>query len=119
VFIDNLLARERAQRAIGKAASALCLKLEQDAVSGRDMILVCRQILDLWIEGGGASLDDEVIGILGIDSQCDHVMLPPDTRKPRFSAYDDEEAEIESLGEFFLPSFTREMRELADRFNDS
>jgi hypothetical protein len=117
MFINNLPAREHAERVIGDAASEFSDRLERDEVTAREMILACRRFLNLWIEGGGASIDDEVIGLLGIESQCDHVMLRPGQRKPRFPEYDgDEEAEIERLGEFFLPSFAREMRELVQRF---
>jgi hypothetical protein len=64
-------------------------------------------------------LDDEVIGVLGIESQCDHVMLRSGQRKPRFTPeFDDEDTEIEKLGSFFRVGFERDMRELAERFDD-
>ena len=101
---------------MGRIATELTNQLERGEVTSREMILACRRILDLWIEGGGASIDDEVIGVLGIEAQCDHVMLRLGQRKPRFPKYDDEEAETESLGAFFRDGFIREMRDLAERF---
>lgn len=109
-------ARQNVERAIGNAATDLTLQLARGEVSAREMILMCRHILDLWIESGGSSLDDEVIGVLGIESQCTHVMLQPGQPRPPIPAYDDEEAEIESLGRFFRVYFTREMQELSERF---
>ena len=119
VFINDLPARERAEHAIGAVARYLNRRVEQGEVTAREMISACRYILDLWVQGGGASSDDEVIGVLGIESQCDHVMLRPGQPKPRFPEYDDEALEIEELGRFFQASFAREMRELADRFDGS
>jgi hypothetical protein len=117
MFINDLPRRERAEQTIGEVAAALSQRLEKGEVSAREMIVACRQILDLWIDGGGSSLDDEVVGLLGIESQCDHVMLRPGQREPRNPEYDDEDAEIEQLGSFFREGFTREMRDLTRRFN--
>ncbi len=111
--------RQQAEREIGRFAAELTRRLEAGEISAREMILACRNILDIWVEAGGASTDDEVIGVLGMESQCDHVMLRPGWRKPRFPAYDDEEAEIESLGTFFRDYFAREMRDLATQFHDA
>lgn len=120
MFINDLPKRERVEREIGALSADYLARLERNALGAREMILGCRQILDLWIEGGGASLDDEVIGLLGIESQCDHVMLRPGQRKPRFPQYDgNEDAEIDRLGIFFAASFEREMRELSGRFNST
>lgn len=117
MFINDLPRRERAEREIGDIATNLSRRLEREEVSAREMIMTCRQILDAWIDGGGASLDDEVIGVLGIESQCDHVMLRPGQRRPRHPAYDgDEDAEIQRLGIFFREGFRREMQELSERF---
>lgn len=115
----NRREREQVERDIGALAADFVARIEGQAVDAREMILGCRQILDLWIDGGGSSLDDEVIGLLGIESQCDHVMLRPGQRKPRSPQYDgDEQTEIAALGLFFMGSFAREMRELRDRFGD-
>lgn len=119
MFINNLPARERAEQSIGALAQYLNYRLERGEVTPREMISACRYILDLWVKGGGASSDDEVIGVLGIESQCDHVMLRPGQVKPRFPEYADEEAEIEELGRFFKESFALEIRELSERFDGS
>ena len=116
--INNLPLRESIERRIGRLAADAVLRFEQSDVSASDMILTCRRLLDLWVEGGGASTDDEVVGVLGIESQCDHVLLGPGQRRPRFPEYHDEQAEIESRGVFFRDAFIREMRELAARFNE-
>jgi hypothetical protein len=116
MFINDVPNRERAEQEIGRAAAELTRRLERGEVTAREMILACRQILGLWIGSGGASIDDEVIGVLAIESQCDHVMLRPGHRKPRFPEYDDEDAEIERLGAFFREQFATEMRELAQRY---
>jgi hypothetical protein len=120
MLINDLPKRARIEREIGRIAGELTRQLEQGDVAAREMILACRQILDLWVESGGASTDDEVIGVLGIESQCDHVMLRPGQRKPRFPEYDHgEDEEIDRLGDFFRDAFAREMRELAERFGAS
>jgi len=76
------------------------------------MIRACRRVLDLWIDGGGASLDDEVIGLLGIESQSDHVLR--ESRWGRGSGHDGvrfapgseaERLEVEDIGRFFSESF--------------
>ena len=116
---SDLIAKANAERDIGRIAADLAQRLDRGEVTAREMILACRQILGLWVGSGGDATDDDMIGIMGIESQCDHVMLPPGERKPRFPEYDDEEAEIESLGAFFREAFTREVRALADRFGQT
>lgn len=119
MFINDLPKRETVEREIGALSADYVARIEANALTARDMILGCRRILDLWIEGGGSSLDDEVIGVLGIESQCDHVLLRPGQRKPRFPDYDgNESAEIDRLGLFFAASFAREMQDLSARFSD-
>ena len=117
MFINDLPKRERAEREMGHIAAELTRRLERGEVTAREMISACRHILDLWVGSGGASVDDEVIGVLAIESQCDHVMLRPGQRKPRLPEYSDEDAEIERLGSFFRNGFAREMRGLAERFH--
>ena len=111
--------RERAERQIGEIASDQLRRLEEGVFTGREMILACRHILDLWVDSGGGSLDDEMVGVLGIESQCDHVMSHPGQRRLRLSELDpDQREEIEELGTFFRDAFAREMRELARRFGN-
>jgi hypothetical protein len=117
---DDPPIRQEAERAIGRIAADMARRLERGDLTAGEMILACRRILDLWVqEIGGSSMDDEVIGVLGIESQCDHVMLRAGQRKPRFPEYRDESFEIESLGRFFRDAFAREMRELAARFSEA
>lgn len=75
------------------------------------MILGCREILHLWLKGGGATLDDAVIGITGIESQTDHVLGGSYKRFERGS--EAEAREVEELGRFFDESFKRVVAELA------
>jgi len=118
MFINNIPKRKSVEREIGALSADYVARIEGNALSASEMILGCRRILDLWIDGSGSSLNDEVIGVLGIESQCDHVMLRPGQRKPRFPVYyGDEDAEINRLGLFFAASFEREMRDLSERFN--
>lgn len=117
MVINDRPKRERVEREIGVLSADYVARIEADALNAREMIVGCRRILDLWIEGGGSSLDDEVIGVLGIESQCDHVMLQPGQRRPRFPEYDgNEDEEISRLWRFFAASFEREMRDLSERF---
>ncbi len=54
--------------------SALQQSLARDELQPTELILACRQILDLWIASGGESTDDAVIGFLSIESQSNHVL---------------------------------------------
>jgi hypothetical protein len=118
MFINDLPKPESVERELGAFSADYVARIEGNDLSAPEMILGCRCVLDLWIEGGGSSLDDEVIGVLGIESQCDHVMLRPGQRKPRHPDYDGaEDAEINRLGQFFMASFEREVRDLDERFN--
>lgn len=93
-------------------------------LTGSDLILGCRQVLDLWVKGGGSSLDDPVIGFTGIESQSDHVLggsqvhVGRDVDRVRFKPGSmAEEREVEELGRFFDESFKRIVEELADHLN--
>jgi hypothetical protein len=118
MFINDLPKRQLAEAEIGTIASDQMRRLEAGEFTGREMITACRRILDLWVDTGGASTDDEVIGVLGIESQCDHVMLRPGQQQPRYSPdFDNEDAEIDRLGEFFRDGFASDMRNLAERYS--
>lgn len=116
MFVNDIPTREQAETEIGEIAAEQSHYLTKGIFRARDMILACRRILWLWATSGRDPSDDEVIGVLGIESQCDHVMLREGERKPSFPEYDDEDAEIERLGTVFKESFAQEMRELEQRF---
>lgn len=114
--------REAARAELCALVTDLNVRLESGAISGAEMIRACRRVLDLWIDGGGGSLDDEVIGLLGIESQSDHVLR--ESRWGRGSGRDGDGArfepgseaerrEVDEIGRFFGEGFAREIRELA------
>ena len=109
---------------------AITAKLRASILEGRltgsELILGCRQVLDLWVKGGGSSLDDPVIGFTGIESQSDHVLggsqvgVGRDVDRVRFKPGSTaEEQEVEEIGRFFEESFKRSVEELADHLNGS
>jgi len=98
---------------------AILNDLDATPVDATRMILTCRAILDTWIDSGGSSLDDEVIGFLGIESQTSHILGGPgvlsgrDVDHVRFEPGSPEEtAEIEDCGRWFLRDFERNVEEL-------
>jgi hypothetical protein len=95
-------------------------------LTGSELILGCRQVVDLWIKGGGSSLDEPVIGFTGIESQSDHVLggcqvdVGRDVDRVRFKPGSiAEEREVEEIGQFFDASFKRIVEELADHLDGS
>lgn len=105
--------------ALRELVGALKVRCDSGEVTGSDVILGCRRILDLWIDLGGASLDDQVIGFLGIESQTDHILGGPrvsagrDVDRVRFRPGSPEEAEeVEGCGRYFLDGFKRNVSEL-------
>jgi hypothetical protein len=103
---------------------AVTAKLRASILEGRltgsELILGCRQVLDLWVKGGGSSLDDPIIGFTGIESQSDHVLggsqvrVGRDVDRMRFKPGSiAEEQEVEEIGRFFDESFRRNVEELA------
>ena len=109
------------RRVIAKLRASIC----DNTLTSSDLILGCRQILDLWIEGGGSSPDDPVVGFTGIESQTCHVLGGPsvqagrDVDRMRFeSGSNAENAEIEDIGRFFGESFKQAIDELAVYLTD-
>ncbi len=101
-------------------------RIIEDRLTGADLILGCRQVLNLWVNGGGSSLDDPVIGFTGIESQSDHVLggsqvrVGRDIDRVRFEPGSiAEEQEVEEIGRYFDESFKRSVEELADHLNGS
>ncbi len=90
-----------------------------ETLTGSELILGCRQVLALWIESGGSSLDDPVIGFMGIESQTDHILggrvnYGRDVDRMRFEPGSMAEyAEIEAIGCFFDTSFKRNVEKMA------
>jgi len=103
---------------------AILAELDANGIDAAQLILTCRRILDAWIDAGGSSLDDEVIGFLGIESQTGHILGGRDVRfgrdgdRARFAPGSAEEAaEIEDCGLFFLSSFAVTVNDLRARLN--
>jgi hypothetical protein len=118
----NSLWEERAETELRQTMDDLLARLE--AISLAEMILACRRVLDLWIKMDGSSLDDPVIGFLGIESQTDHVLGPGEFNSARdgdgvrFARGSPEEAaEIENCGHWFLDGFRQSVVELAEHLN--
>ncbi|WP_337847376.1 hypothetical protein [Sphingomonas sp.] len=114
--------REVARAELSALVAALNLRLATGAVAGDEMIRACRHVLDLWIDGGGASLDDEVIAFLGIESQSDHVLREGswgrangrDGDGTRFEPGSEaERQEVEEIGRFFSENFADAIGQLA------
>lgn len=114
--------REVARAELSALVAALNVRLATGPVIGEEMIRACRRILDMWIDGGGASLDDEVIAFLGIESQSDHVLRERrwgrgngrDGDGTRFEPGSEaERREVEAIGRFFSESFADAIGELA------
>ena len=116
----NVVQREQAEADLRRLAAELRTAIGESHFTGAQLILSCRQIVDLWIESGGSSLDDPVIGFTGIESQTSHVLGGPGVRagrdgdgkrfEPDSAA---ERAEIEEIGRFFDESFKRNVEDLA------
>ena len=95
-------------------------------LTGSDLILGCRRVLNLWVNAGGSSLDDPVIGFTGIESQSDHVLggsqvsVGRDVDRLRFKPGSiAEQQEVEEIGRFFNASFKRIVEELVEHLNGS
>lgn len=112
--------REQAQVELRQVVSELRIRVDHNDFDGADLILGCRRVLNLWVNSGGSSLDDAVIGFLGIESQSDHVLggsqvrLGRDMDRIRFEPGSSaERAEVEEIGRFFRESFVTSVRDLA------
>lgn len=97
----------------------LAERISTNTIDAREMILGCRRILDIWIDMGGSSLDDEVVGFLAIESQTGHVLGGPLVEQGRhgegvrFEPGSAAEAEeIEDCGRVFLQGFKRDVADL-------
>src|SRR3569832_1500116 len=91
---------------------AILADLQANRVDAAGMILACRKIMDVWIEAGRASPDEEVIGFFGIECQPSHILGGPGARAGRDVDHvrvrpgsPEEADEIEDCGRWFLPSF--------------
>lgn len=116
----NAPQREQALSDLRCVTAKLRASIFEDTLTSSDLILGCRRVLDLWIESGGSSLDDPVIGFTGIESQTSHVLGGPGVRggrdvdRMRFQPGSKaEEEEVEDMGRFFNDSFKRATEELA------
>lgn len=117
---------EAAPIALSKEVAGLNRHVAEGTLEASEMILACRRILNAWIAKGGASLDDEVITFLAIESQSDHVLGGSQVRvgrdvdhvrfEPRSQAELDE---IEELGRFFKDNFKRGLDELTRHLDGS
>ncbi len=112
--------REDAIKELRRVVRELKEASVQNRLAGAEMILGCRQVLNLWIDTGGSSLDDPVIGFLGIESQTSHVLGGPGVRagrdgdRVRFKPGSKEEAvEVEEIYRVFAAGFTRDVEELS------
>jgi hypothetical protein len=121
----NAPQREQALSDLKRVTVGLRASIQEDALNGADLVLGCRQIIDLWIESGGSSLDDPVIGFTGIESQTSHVLGGPGVRagrdgdRMRFEPGSKaEHMEVEEIGQFFDESFKRAVKELAEYLTD-
>ena len=99
-------------------------EIDAKGVGAAQMILTSRRILDAWTDAGGSSLDDDMVGFLGIESQTGHILGGPGVRfgrdvdHTRFAPGSAEEAaEIEDCGRVFLRSFEASMVNLRTRLN--
>ena len=97
----------------------LAERIPTDTIDARDMILGCRRILDIWIDMGGSSVDDEVVGFLAIESQTGHVLGGGWVERGRAGdgvrfepGSAAEAAEIEDCGRVFLQGFKRDLANL-------
>jgi len=117
---------EQAATDLRAVTAKLRASILEGRLTGYELIFGCRQVLDLWVKGGGSSLDDPVIGLTGIESQSDHVLGGSQVRvgrdvdhvrfKPGSIA---EEHEVEEIGRFFDESFKRIVEELVEHLNGS
>lgn len=112
--------RNQAEVELRQVVSNLQAKINQDRLDGPDLILGCRRVLNLWINSGGSSLDDPVIGFLGIESQSDHVLegsqvqFGRDVDHVRFEPGSAaEREEVGEIGRFFRESFIMGVHDLA------
>jgi hypothetical protein len=105
---------------------AILAEVDANSVDAPQMILTCRRILDTWMDAGGSSTDDDIIGFFAIEAQTSHVLGGPgvhsgrDGDHMRFEPGSAEEAaEIEDCGRVFLPGFGMAMDDLKSRLNAS
>ncbi len=104
--------REQALIELRQVVSNLRTRASQDQLGGSDLILGCPRVLNLWVNSGGSSLDDQVITFTGIESQSDHVLggsqvrVGRDVDHVRFEPGSiAEHEEVEEIGRFFRESF--------------
>ena len=106
--------------------TAILAELDASGIDAAQMILTCRKILDVWVNAGGSSLDDDVIGFLGIESQTNHVLAGRCVRSGRDGDHArfepgsaEEAAEIEDCGRVFLGGFAASVNDIRARVNSS
>ncbi len=114
----SLRREEQARAELEALVDELRLQVASSRLNPSTMILTSRRILDLWTDMGRSSLDDEVIGFTGIESQTDHILGRRGERdgdRMRFVPDSPEEAEeIEDCGRCFMGGFKQQLAELAD-----
>lgn len=111
---------DRAKSDLRNLVVNLRQRLCEDQLSASGMILGCRDILNIWVGGGGSSLHDVVIGFTSIESQTDYVLggSQANVGRPvehvRFEPNSPAEgAEVDDLNAFFRDQFTRDLEALA------
>ena len=117
---------DQAKSELRELVASLQERLDELQLSGSGMICGCRDILNIWVRGGGSSLHDAVIGFTSIESQTDYVLGGSEAKvgrpvdhvrfEPDSAA---ERAEVEELNDFFRDQFTRDLDALALFLNDS
>ena len=112
--------RGQAKAELRQVVSDLECRVDQNRLDGSTMIFGCRRVLNLWVDTGGSSLEDPVIGFLGIESQSGHVLggtqvqAGRDVDRVRFEPGSiAERVEVDEIGRFFGDSFIISVRDLA------
>lgn len=118
--------QQQARSELQKVVSALEARIANGELTGAELILGCRKILDLWIDIGGSSLDDLVISFTGIESQTGHVLSGKQVRsgrdvdRVRFEPGSEaERLEVEDIGRCFDDGFKRNLNDLARHLSGS
>jgi hypothetical protein len=111
---------DRAKAELREIVAGLQRRMTAGSFDGATLIHGCREVLNLWVGGGGSSLHDAIIGFTGIESQTGHVLggshvvIGRDVDRVRFEPGSPaEEAEVEDILHFFKDQFGRELHNLA------
>lgn len=117
----NQTERDAACNKLRDIVGDLQQRVSRDELQAPELIIACRDILNLWLESGGETTDDAVIGFLAIESQSDHVLggsrvkAGRDVDRIRFEPGSDAETtEINEIAYVFKDSFGRAVTGLAE-----